>query len=145
MVSWGRVASPRQVDVAAPDGPDVALMGTWTWRINAASLDWFVSQVLPLLPAHTSVAVAGAGADHLRGRYPNVTICGRVDDGSAFLRSARVVAVPSTARAGVQIKTLDAIASGRPVVPSSLPMRGIEHPPPTTHVPQAPDASPRLR
>jgi hypothetical protein len=52
-----------------------------------------------------------------------------VPDAQAFLRRARVVAVPSTRGAGIQIKTLDAIASGSAVVATPLALRGIEDPP----------------
>jgi hypothetical protein len=56
----------------------------------------------------------------------------------AFLQGGRVVAVPSTAGAGMQIKTLDAIASGRPVVATSIAMRGIDGAPPTVTVADEP-------
>lgn len=55
-----------------------------------------------------------------------------------FLQSACVVAVPSVTGAGVQVKTLDAIATGRSVVASETAMRGISDAPPTVRV--APDA-----
>jgi glycosyltransferase involved in cell wall biosynthesis len=122
-----------------PDGPpsadvDVAVLGTWTWSANAVGLEWFCEEVLPELPAELRVEVAGEGSERVDGRRAGVVGRGRVPDAAAFLRSARVVAVPSVAGAGVQIKTLDAIASGREVVATSTAARGLDDLPATVTV-----------
>ena len=126
-------AFPCQVSPAArteaPKEYDVCLLGSWTWRPNADGLHWFMEHVYPLLAPDLSIEVAGKGADWLRGRHPNVRYHGLVPDAQAFLRRARVVAVPSTRGAGIQIKTLDAIASGSAVVATPLALRGIQDPP----------------
>jgi hypothetical protein len=59
---------------------------------------------------------------------------GPVPDAEAFLRSARVVAVPKTSGTGIQIKTLNAIASGRAVVAATSAVRGLGDLPPTVTV-----------
>jgi hypothetical protein len=115
---------------SAPGGGYVALLGNWTWEPNARGLRWFLGEVVPLLPADFPIEVAGAGADWLE-RDPRVTYRGRVVDAAAFLAASRVVAVPSIAGGGVQVKTLDAIASGAWVVAGSEALRGIDEPPPT--------------
>jgi hypothetical protein len=124
---------PCQVTAAqhtkVPKEYDVCLLGSWTWRPNAEGLRWFIEAVHPLLAPNISIDVGGRGADWLRGRYPGVRYHGLVPDAQAFLRRARVVAVPSTRGAGIQIKTLDAIASGSAVVATPLALRGIEDPP----------------
>jgi hypothetical protein len=118
---------------------DVAVMGTWTWRANAVSLEWFFVSVYPRLPRGVSIAVGGVGAEHMRSRYPNVSVAGAVEDPLRFLQRARVIAVPSVAGSGVQVKTLDAIASGRPVVATSVALRGVERPPATVSVGDRPE------
>lgn len=109
----------------APASCDVALIGTWNWGPNARGLEWFSEEVVPLLPAAMTVEVAGAGAEWLEARHPNVTVRGFVPDAEAFMSAARVVAVPSVAGGGVQVKTLDAIACGVPVVATRTATRGI--------------------
>lgn len=112
-----------------PPGPperDVGILGSWTWRANAAGLEWFLRDVRPLLPAGLTVDIAGGGSEDIAAGTPGVRAHGRVPDAMRYLQSARVVAVPSVAGAGVQIKTLDAIASGRRVVATKTAMRGIE-------------------
>jgi hypothetical protein len=110
---------------------DIGLLGSWTWKPNAAGLRWFVSEVAPHLPASAGVAIGGAGAEQIANGFD---YRGRVPDAGAFLHASRVIAVPSTTGGGVQLKTLDAIATGRPLVATSVAMRGLEDPPPTVRI-----------
>ena len=134
---WFRSLDPgadvRTLDVAstieAPDEPpepeyDVAAIGMWSWHANAHGLEWFADEVIPRLPDGLTVEIAGRGADWLAGRHPNVRIRGVVPDARDFMTRARVVAVPSTTGGGVQVKTLDAIACGVPVVATPVATRG---------------------
>lgn len=118
---------------------DVRLLGTWTWAPNATGLRWFLSGVVPRLPPETTVEVAGKGADALCRGCPGVLAVGTVADASQFLRGARALAVPSLEGAGVQIKTLDAIATGLPVVATRTALRGIQAPPPSVSCAETPE------
>lgn len=111
----------------APQTFDIGLLGTWSWDVNGQGLAWFVRSVLPLLPSSLTVQIAGRGSDQLRGLPPNVTGLGFIEDASLFMASARVLAVPTLAGAGIQLKTIEAIASGTPVVSTSLGVRGLPH------------------
>ena len=129
----------------APPAPaesrhDVVMLGTWTWQPNEAGLRWFIDEVLPLLPDGTSIAIAGRGSEAAAGKHPNVSCTGYVEDPLAFLAAGRVVVVPAVAGEGIQIKTLDAIAAGRPTVATSLALRGIDSPPATVRVADDPEA-----
>ncbi len=127
---------PAAGDPPAP-GPatcDVAMLGSWTWRPNAAGLRWFIDEVSPKLTPGTTVEIGGPFSEQMVGNAPALRARGRVLDAMAFLQSARVVVVPSVAGGGVQVKTLDAIATGRAVVASQTAMRGIADPPPTVRV-----------
>jgi polysaccharide biosynthesis protein PslH len=104
---------------------DIALIGTWSWRANAAGLDWFSTEVVPRLPARLVIEVAGPDSERIRGRHPNVAVRGIVPDAQRFLSKARVIAVPAVAGGGVQVKTLDAIGSGAPVVATRTAVRGL--------------------
>jgi Glycosyl transferases group 1 len=104
---------------------DACIIGTWSWTPNRLGLDWFLQNVVPLLPGDVSIAVAGrlpAGYDL---RCPNVTAVGRVADASDFVRRARVLPLISRAGTGVQLKTLEAFELGLPTVATSLSVRGI--------------------
>lgn len=127
--------APGRTDAVEREG--VRLIGNWTWGPNASGLRWFASEVAPLLPEATPVVVAGAGADWLE-TDPRIRYEGRVADADAFLAGARVVAVPSLAGSGVQVRTLDAIAAGAWLVATPTALRGIADPPPSVAVAQDP-------
>ncbi len=136
-----RVFDVPPTAVPAPPGEpsfDVATLGSWTWAANGEGLRWFVEQVVPHLPAGTDVHVGGAGAEPIARDAP-VTLRGRVPDAMEFLQSARVVAAPSVTGSGVQVKTLDAIATGRPVVATPIAARGIGGLPPAVRVEEDPE------
>ena len=122
-----------------PPEYDVALIGSWSWRANARGLEWFASEVVPRLPADMTVQVAGAGCEWLRGRHANVAVRGVVADAQAFLACARVAAVPAVAGGGVQVKTLDAIATGVPVVATPTGARGVGPLPRSVRLAHAPE------
>ncbi len=110
---------------------DIGMVGSWTWKANEEGLRWFFEKVYPHLPDHLAIHVAGSGAKWLEGRYRNVKYLGFVDDVQQFLQRARVVAIPTLSGGGIQIKTLDAIASGSQIVATPLALRGINGHPPT--------------
>ena len=105
---------------------DVALIGNWTWHPNRLGLDWFCDHIMPHMPKDIKIVVAGEGAQDLRGKFENMSIVGKVPVATDFLKQARVIAVPSIAGGGIQIKTLDAVSIGRPVVATSFALRGID-------------------
>ncbi|HBZ7599736.1 TPA: glycosyltransferase [Klebsiella pneumoniae] len=105
---------------------DVSLLGTWSWDANMKGLRWFFDKVYPLLPMEITIQVAGKGADWLTDKYKNVKYKGFVEDAHEFLSKSKVIAIPSISGAGVQIKTLDAITIGRPIVASEFALRGLE-------------------
>lgn len=113
---------------------DAAVLGTWTWDANASGLRWLVDHVCPHLAPGLVIDVGGAGGEAIVSEAEGARTCGRVPDAMAFLQSARVIAVPAVAGAGVQVKTLEAIASGRPVVATPTALRGISDEPATVRV-----------
>jgi hypothetical protein len=118
---------------------DIALMGTWTHDNTRAALAWFLERVHPRLPEDLSVEVAGRGGDWIDGGYRGVRYRGFVPDALEYLAAARVVAVPGVGGTGVQIKTLDAIASGAQVVASPAAVRDLASLPSSVHVAHTPE------
>jgi hypothetical protein len=111
----------------APRKPrfDATLIGTWTWQPNRIGLDWFLGEVVPLLPATFSIAIAGSMPAGMRSRHESVHFVGRVDDATEFVRSGRVVPLISRAGSGVQLKTIETFELGLPSVATSRSLRGI--------------------
>ncbi|MGQ0699944.1 MAG: glycosyltransferase [Panacagrimonas sp.] len=131
------LASSRVDHCAVPGGAcdytmfhpvqDVArTLGTWTWHANAVGLEWFMAGVVPHLAPEVRVEVGGRGAEKIIGNSQQVASLGFVPDAFAFLAGAKLIVIPSTEGAGVQIKTLDAIATGRPIVCTTVAVRGLD-------------------
>jgi hypothetical protein len=118
---------------------DIGLLGSWTWKANQEALQWFLQAVYPHLPANLSIHVAGKGADELIPNYSNIHYRGVVPDAQEFMAQAKVVAIPTLSGGGIQIKTLDAIASGSAIVATPVALRGISDPPATVQVAEQPE------
>lgn len=122
-----------------PDKPiskvfDIGIIGSWAWKANEEALQWFLQAVYPHLPANLSIHVAGKGAEWLTEKYSNIHYRGFVPDAQEFMAQAKVVAIPTLSGGGIQIKTLDAIASGSAIVATPVALRGISDPPATVQV-----------
>jgi hypothetical protein len=127
-----------------PDKPisknfDIGLLASWTWKANQEALQWFLQAIYPHLPANLSIHIAGKGADGLTEKYSNIHYRGVVPDAQEFMAQAKVVAIPTLSGGGIQIKTLDAIASGSAIVATPVALRGIYDPPQTVQVAQQPE------
>ena len=123
----GRFTEPTAAPVQAQF--DLAIFGNWTWQPSVQGLKWFLDKVFPRLPSSYDIRVAGNGAEWLSGMYDNVNYLGFVDNLNGFLTAARAIAIPTLSGGGIQIKTLDAIASGSPIVATTTALRGIDDPP----------------
>lgn len=117
-------------------GNHIALFGNLTQEAAALGLDWFLQEVLPMLPETSFVYVAGRGASPLgRWREERVNWVDDVKDINLFLRGASVIALPSMGGGGdVQVEMMAAAASARPVVCTSTSLLGFDSIPPNVLV-----------
>lgn len=104
---------------------DLALIGTWSWKANRIGLDWFLSKVVPLLPADMSIGIAGHLPDAPQIAHPGVHLLGRVPDARAFVEAGAIVPLISRGGTGVQLKTIETFELGLPSVATSASLRGI--------------------
>ncbi len=127
---------------ALPDVParyDLGLIGTWSWEANRIGLDWFVGKVVPLLPKHISIAVAGQIAAPPVSDHPGLHFVGRVPDADAFLAAVRLVPLVAKAGSGVQLKTIETFERGRMSVATPQSIRGIDAVPAFCRVAETPE------
>ncbi|HYE01456.1 MAG TPA: glycosyltransferase family 4 protein, partial [Alphaproteobacteria bacterium] len=95
---------------------------------NIASLDWFLERVfLPhLAPRGVNLTVAGnIHWKYPELRHPQLFWAGRLRDLRPLYAACRLVALPIVAGAGTNIKTLEALAMGKPVVATAMALRGL--------------------
>ncbi|ESA38880.1 glycosyl transferase [Leptolyngbya sp. Heron Island J] len=136
--------SDRTVDKVIEKKFDIGLIGSWTWKFNEEGLRWFFKFVYPELSSQVSIHVAGKGAEWLREKYPNVRYEGFVPSAQAFMAEAKVIALPMRGGSGIQIKTLDALASGSAIIATPPSMRGISLISPIVKIAEQPQDFARL-
>jgi polysaccharide biosynthesis protein PslH len=118
------------LDVAEPGS--IVFTGAIRYQPNADAVTYFVRRVLPLirdLEPNATFNIVGADppADVVRlGELSGVRVSGSVDDVRPWLRSASVVVVPLLSGGGTRLKILEAFASGRPVVSTSIGAAGLD-------------------
>ncbi len=117
---------------------DAGMIGTWTWAPNRIGLEWFLQEVMPLLPADFAVAIAGSLPAGFPKRDGRVSFLGRVISSGDFLRQCRIVALTARAGTGVQLKTLEALEAGLPTVATPSSLRGISERPDNVAIAETP-------
>ena len=114
------------------DGQMVAFTGNLGYFANVDAVTWFVQSVWPLVRAgvpNARLELIGArphrAVRRLASVSSGVTLRGAVPDMGKALRGASVAVAPLLAGAGQQIKVLEAMASGTPVVATSIVAQGL--------------------
>ncbi len=117
-----------QIPVAGWQGYHLAAM---EWRPNQDAMKWFIRDIWPLL--HTALpdfrfSFAGRNMpEALKTGLPEgITCAGEVSDAAAFILDKQILIVPLRSGGGVRIKILEAMATGKLVVSTSIGMQGID-------------------
>ncbi len=119
--------------VTAARGSDIVFIGNLGYFPNVDAASWFATEAMPLinerLPLTRLKLVGARPAGHLRrlaARLPQVDLIGQVPEVHSYLASAAVAVVPLRSGSGQQLKILEAMAAGTPVVSTSLSAAGLE-------------------
>jgi glycosyltransferase involved in cell wall biosynthesis len=116
---------------ATNDCPTLTFTGKMDYRPNIDAVLWFANTVLPLVLAqmpHVCFQIVGMNPhsrlDSLR-EDPAITLTGAVDDPQPYIQKAAVYVVPMRVGGGTRFKVLEAMASGKAMVSTSLGVEGI--------------------
>lgn len=125
--------SPETLRIPVPrERARLLFLGFHDVMHNRDAVRFLVEQVFPRVRAEVpgaTLAIAGKGSEAARGwaeRTPGVRVLGFVDDPEDELARASVFVAPHRFAAGVQNKVVQALASGTPVVTTSIVRAGLE-------------------
>lgn len=110
----------------------IVFTGAIRYQPNADAVTYFVRRVWPLIrdlePNATFNIVGADPPDEVvrLGELSGVRVSGSVEDVRPWLRSASAVVVPLLSGGGTRLKILEAFASGRPVVSTTIGASGLD-------------------
>jgi sugar transferase (PEP-CTERM/EpsH1 system associated) len=112
--------------------PRIVFTGVMGYYPNVDAVSYFAHEVLPLVRAAVAEArFVIVGRDPVRAvrrlaKLPGVVVTGTVPDVRPYLADAMVAVAPFRIARGVQSKVLEAMASGLPVVGTSIAFQGLQ-------------------
>jgi glycosyltransferase involved in cell wall biosynthesis len=120
----------RPIADVDPTPGRLLLHGTMDYEPNVRAAEFLVDDVLPLVRAEHAAAhvvvVGRSPSKRVRAlEGPHVTVTGEVDEVGPWLSSAAVYVCPMVTGTGVKNKLLEAMASERACVVTSLALRGL--------------------
>ncbi len=120
-------------DGSRRDPATIVFTGNMGYFSNVDAARWFAERVFPLVRRsvprarfHVIGARPSAPVRRLARADPAVSVLGYVDDLRPHLRAATVAVAPMRAGAGQQLKVLEAMACGAPVVATPLAAEALE-------------------
>jgi glycosyltransferase involved in cell wall biosynthesis len=130
---------PNSIDVHdyAPDQAtaetyDLLFLGKMDYRPNVDAVLWFADEVWPQLTSQrpeTTWAIVGKNPhprlDSLKG-VKGITITGRVDRVQPYLHGSRVCLMPFRVGSGTRLKLIEAMASRRAIVSTTVGAEGFD-------------------
>jgi len=115
-----------------PESPnEIVFVGMMNYFPNVDAVSYFAHEVLPRVQESvpnarfTIIGRSPSAPVRALAKLPRVSVTGSVDDVRPYLRRAAIAVAPFRISRGMQSKVLEAMASGLPVVGSSLAFQGI--------------------
>ena len=114
-----------------PGGYNLIITGGMDYMINIDAARFFSLEILPKLQdkyPKTTLKIVGSNPTSeviALGKRPEITVIGRVPSMVEYLHQATVCVVPMRSGFGMKMKTIEAMASGVPVVASDRGLEGL--------------------
>lgn len=106
----------------------VVFVGGYSHIPNQEGMEWFIRKVLPFVKTDAIKAfniVGGGWPQHYQQMHEKVHFLGFVDNLQEVLKGA-IVMVPILTGSGMRMKILDAAASCRPIITTSVGVEGLD-------------------
>lgn len=106
-------------------------LGAMDWQPNQQAMEWFVTEVWPLVIKQQPDAIfymAGKKmpASFKKYQTSNIKIMGEVEDATVFMQSKQIMVVPLFAGSGIRVKILEGMSLGKAIVTTTLGVEGID-------------------
>ena len=104
----------------------LGFLAKYSWWPNREAAEWILGEVLPgLPPGRVEVLLFGPGSERFAGRDPAVKVRGFVEDLAQVWDESNIVICPMHSGSGINIKFIEAIYNGCPVLATSYAKRGL--------------------
>ena len=117
-------APPVASRPAGAETINLGFVGRMSWWPNREAVDW-LKNVLSPVPAGREVHFYGVGTEDLNDPEGGWIGHGFMEDGDAMWNSMHVALCPMVSGGGANIKLVEALARGVPVLTTSFGMRGL--------------------
>lgn len=133
----GHVPTGVDTEYFAPSGlprkpRSLVFLGSMDWMANIDGACWFVEWVLPLIRAEypdVTLTIVGRKPGQrileLARQGPGIRVTGTVDDVRPLLAESEIMIVPLRIGGGTRIKIFEGMATGIPVVSTSIGAEGL--------------------
>jgi len=99
-------------------------LASFDWEPNREGMNWFIKNVMPLLPATIKGNIGGRNMPSQWKSTANWTMEGAIDDAHSFLLNGNVQFIPLHSGSGIRIKIVEAMSMGMPVVATAIAAEG---------------------
>jgi len=110
----------------------ICFIGSMQWMPNKEGIDWFLSEIWPLIIAELPEAefhIAGKGMDNSFSHWAGkgIVLHGLVPDAADFIQNHRVFIVPLLSGGGMRLKVVEAMGLEMPIVSTRIGAEGIHY------------------
>lgn len=105
-------------------------LGAMDWQPNQQAMEWFVTQVWPLVIKQVPDAIFYMAGKKMpvsfkKFKTPTIKVMGEVEDATLFMQSKQIMVVPLFAGSGIRVKILEGMSLGKAIVSTPLGVEGI--------------------
>lgn len=106
----------------------LGFLGKFSWWPNVEAIQWLAERVLPRLSeGMAEVHLYGPGAERFKNRHPGIIVHGYVSDLATVWQRSDILICPMRSGSGINVKFIEAIYNGVPVLATSYASRGLPH------------------
>ena len=107
-------------------------IGSMDWQANLDGINWFLSEVFPLINEKKEEVVLHLAGSKMPNYFNNIAneniiIDGEVENAKTFMQKHNLMIVPLLNGSGIRIKILEAMAMGKTIISTSIGASGIHY------------------